>query len=220
MTQVNEGAKTGIFWCVAAVMVAIATFVAWPRALDSDTSKLIGKPLFPEFEDPLTAASMKIVNYDDQQGTLSQFEVTKDPQSGIWKIPTQSGYPADAEQQMKASATALYDLDILDVPSRNAEDHADFGVLEPDPEDLKVGDEGVGRLVDFRDDKGETLATLIVGDEVPDFPAQRYVRKPTQDVVYVVEFDDAYQLTRLERSIDASVMLTEITGANDTATNF
>jgi len=206
MKQVNEGAKTGIFWFVAAVMVAIATFVAWPRTLDSDTSKLIGKPLFPEFEDPLTAASMKIVTYDDQQGSLSQFEVSKDPQSGIWKIPTHAGYPADAEEQMKASATALYDLDILDVPSRNAEDHVDFGVLEPDPEDLQVGDEGVGRLVDFRDDQGETLATLIVGNEVPDVPAQRYVRKPTQDVVYVVEFDDAPLTTRFVDWIDKDLL--------------
>jgi hypothetical protein len=87
---------------------------------------------------------------------------------------------------MRDAANALVGLTILDVQTANAEDHDDLGVVEPKLEDLEVGDEGVGRLVTFKDESQKTIASLIIGNPVEGEEGKIYVRKPGQDPVYVV----------------------------------
>ena len=203
----NEGTKTGAFWGAAVVMLALSAFVAWPKAsTDGDGSGPIGDPLFPEFTDPLAAASLKIVTFDDEQGALDTFEVRKDRESGIWNIPSRGGYPADAVEHMKDAANSLVDLKILDIQTSNAEDHDDLGVAEPKLEDLKIGDAGVGRLVSFRDASQATLASIIIGDALKDDEEKRYVRIPGQDPVYVVKFDVAALTTRFQDWIEEDLL--------------
>jgi len=127
----NEGKKTGIFWCVALVTLAIAGFVAW-RPTSDQGEVVAGTILFEDFKDPLAASSMKMVTFDEEKGTLATFEVRKDRESGLWTIPSRGGYPADAVQQMTDAANALVNLKILDVQTSNAEDHDDLGVAEID----------------------------------------------------------------------------------------
>ncbi|MEM0925201.1 MAG: DUF4340 domain-containing protein, partial [Planctomycetota bacterium] len=190
----NETKKTGVFWGVAAVVTLLSIVIVWPSSsLDDETSldDFVGLPLFGEFKDPLSAASLKIVTYDEELGEAKTFEVRKNSESGIWTIPSKSGYPADAVEQMQAAANALVDLNVLDIPTENAEDHSGMGVVEPKLEELSVGDVGVGRLVTFKDSEQKVLASVIVGGEVKDQPGQVYVRKPGQDPVYVVSLDDS-----------------------------
>ena len=140
----NETQKTGIFWGVAVVVALIAAIVSWPSSNNDDGGNIgsvIGTPLFSEFKDPLTAASLKIVTFNESQGELKNFEVRKDAESGLWTIPSKGGYPADAIEQMRDAANALVGLDVLDVPTDNPEDHAGMGVVEPKLEDLEPGDE-------------------------------------------------------------------------------
>jgi hypothetical protein len=204
---VNEGTKTGIFWLVAIGMMSIAAFVAWPRATTEDSKRFVaGFPLFDRFTDPLAAASMKIVTFNDEQGQLRSFEVRKDPESGLWTIPSRGGYPADAIEQMRDAANSLVGLKILDIQTSNAEDHDDLGVEEPKIEDLEVGDEGVGRLVSFKDEKQETLASLIIGDSPKDDREKRYVRIPGQDPVYVVKLDISPLTTRFQDWIEEDLL--------------
>ena len=151
---------------------------------------LVNTMLFDTFKDPLTAASMKVVTFDEGQGTLDTFEVRKDRETGVWTIPSRDGYPADAVDQMRDAANALVELKILEAVFAEPKDHKEFGVVEPNLEDLNVGDEGVERLVTFKDVDQKTLASVIVGDAVKDRPGQIFVRKPNQDPVYVVALDD------------------------------
>ncbi|MCO8122731.1 DUF4340 domain-containing protein [Stieleria sp. TO1_6] len=205
----NETKKTGIFWGVAAVVALIAAIVAWPTAPREDSQSfdpLIGEPLFAEFKDPLGAASLKIITFDDQQGELANFEVRKNPQTGLWTIPSKGGYPADAVEQMRDAANSLVDLKILDVPTDNPEDHTGMGVVEPKLEDLEVGDEGVGRMVTFKDQSQKVLASLIIGNQVKEQPGQLYVRKPGQDPVYVVSLDDAPLTTNFQDWIEEDLL--------------
>ncbi len=204
----NETKKTGLFWVAAGVSLAIAAAVAWPSASrdDGGVAPLINTDLFAEFKDPLTAASMKIVTFDEEQGKLATFEVRKDRESGAWTIPSRDGYPADAVEQMKDAANALVDLKILDVQTENAEDHDDLGVAEPKLEELEVGDTGVGRLVTFKDASQKNLASLIIGDPVKDREGQRYVRKPGQDPVYVVSLDDSPLTTQFNAWIEDDLL--------------
>ncbi len=207
----NEGTKTGIFWVVAVVMLGIATLVAWPPTNESETGGFVGKPLFEEFKDPLAAASLKIVTYDEVDATLQSFEVRRDKESGQWTIPSRKGpnnkgYPADAVDHMKEAANSLVDLKVLDIQSENPEDHEGLGVAEPKLEELKRGDEGVGRLVTLKDESQKTLASLIIGDKLKDEPEKVYVRKPGQDPVYVVKLDDTPLTTRFQDWIEEDLL--------------
>jgi hypothetical protein len=202
----NEGTKTGLFWLVSLVVVAMAMFVAYPRGTDEQGNIDINQPLFAEFTDPLVAASLKIVTYDETLGELESFEVAKNRQTGLWSIPSRQGYPADATEQMQKAATAFLDLRILDIASVNAEDHDDFGVLEPIVDKLRVGDSGVGRLVAIKDQDGGELASLIIGNEVKDEEGKRYVRKPGQDPVYSVKLDDSPLTTKFADWIEDDLL--------------
>ena len=191
----SEGKKTGLFLGVAVVVAGLAAFVAWPRSTQT-TDEYAGRMLFEQFKDPLAAASMKIMTFDEAQGKLDTFEVRRDRETDQWTIPSRDGYPADAMEQMKVAANSLVGVKILDVQTSNAEDHDDLGVIEPKMETLEVGDEGVGRLVTLKNEKQETLASLIIGDPVKGDETKRYVRIPSQDPVYVVKFDDASLTTK------------------------
>ena len=205
----NETQKTGIFGGVAAITALIAAVVAWPTSSKDERSYSLGmidKPLFEKFTDPLAAASLKITTFNEEQATLRDFEVRKDQASGLWTIPSRDGYPADAVAQMKDAASAFVGLKALDAPPANPEDFAGFGVLEPNADTLEGGDEGVGRLVELRDGKGEELAKLIIGKEVPDQPGQVYVRKPSQDAVYTVKLDDTPLNTNFQDWIEEDLL--------------
>jgi hypothetical protein len=203
---VNEGAKTGIYWVAAVVMVAVAMFVAWPPETESDTQSLIGEPLFAGFTDPLAASSLRIVKFDEGQGELRRFEVAKDESTGVWSLPSRSNYPADAADQMQKAANALVGLKVLDIQTENPEDHAQLGVVEPKAETLEVGDEGVGLLVSFRGEKNSSLANLIIGKPVADAGTKRYVRIQGQNPVYVVNLDDSVFSSKLDDWIEKDLL--------------
>ncbi len=201
----NEEAKTATFWVVALVMAALAAFVTWPRPIESEESVQIGKALFEDFTDPLVTSSLRIVTFDSEQSAISEFEVAKDNE-GVWRIPTHAGYIADAEEQMQKAATLFLDNRILDVSTTNREDHASFGVVNPTSGSVRVGSEGVGRLVMMKDSKGVTLVSLVVGNEVEGREGQRYVRRPAQDIVYAVELDDSALTTRFTDWIEDDLL--------------
>ena len=201
----TEVIKTLIFAGVAIVISLMAAFVSWPKAAEQTESR-VGRALFEQFTDPLAASSMKIVTFDDETGQLSTFEVRKDRETDQWTIPSRDGYPADALEQMKNAANAFVALKVLDTQTDKAEDHDDLGVAEPKLEDLQVGDEGVGRLVTFKNGEQETIAQLIIGDAPKDDATQRYVRIPGQDPVYVVRFDDSPLTTSFREWIDNDLL--------------
>ncbi|QDV59407.1 DUF4340 domain-containing protein [Rosistilla oblonga] len=202
----TESGKTGVFWLVASVVVALAAIVAWPRSTETDLAGLIGKPIFEKFNDVLDVSMLKIDRFDEELGQLSSFEVTRDSKTNQWSIPSHDGYPADATEQIRDAATAFLNLEILDVASEVKDDHEKFGVLEPNATSLKVGDEGVGRLVQFENDNGDVLVNLIIGSKVKDSEDQRFVRIPTQDVTYVVKFDDTPLTTKFDSWIEDNLL--------------
>ncbi|TWT96241.1 DUF4340 domain-containing protein [Neorhodopirellula pilleata] len=202
----NEGQKTGLFCIVGLLTLAVGLFLSWPNAERLETSVTPGKPLFENFKDPLAAASLKMVTFDEEQGQVDTFEVRRDRDTGVWTIPSRKGYPADAVEQMKDAANALVGLQILDVQTRNAEDHEALGVVEPKLEALEVGDVGVGRLVTFRDEAQKDLASLIIGNPVKDEEGKIYVRKPGQDPVYVVKLEEAALSTRFQDWIEEDLL--------------
>ena len=96
-----------------------------------------GQKLFPDFSDPLSAASLEVFRYDEDTSTIRPFKVAK--VNGVWSIPSHSNYPADAREHMAEAATALLDIKILNVASTSPGDQELYGVVAPDPKKLRQG---------------------------------------------------------------------------------
>jgi len=163
-----------------------------------------GEPLFPNFDSPLAAASLEIVEYDEELGVVRPFIVTQIDDR--WSIPSHGNYPTDAEDQLVAALTDLMDLTVLEVASEIRRDHELYGVIDPDPDTLQVGAAGVGLRVTIRDRKANVLLAMIVGREVRDRPDLRYVRRVGQIPVYTVRVNTDKLSTRFSDWIDGDLL--------------
>jgi len=199
----GEGVKTGIFALIA-LLIAVAAVVSRPKQDQFRPGPEAG-PLFKDF-DETKAAGIKIVKYDEEMGQISEFKVARDKESGAWVIPSNAGYPADAEDRIRDATLMLVDLEALGVASEVPGEHELFGVVSPDAGEVKVGDEGVGLLLTFEDDKGQAMASLVIGHEVKDSDGQRFVRIPTQDAVYAVKIDPDKLSTKFEDWIEEDLL--------------
>lgn len=182
--QDKESKKTLIYVLVA----GMALLVAWepwrPAPADTSVPERVGQKLFPNFDNPLAAKSLEVMTFNEADATLRDFKVAQ--QNGVWSIPSQSGYPADAKEHMAKAATALMDIKVLGVVSDSPGDQKIYGVITPDPAKLKVGETGVGTRVTVRDGSDKVLADLVIGKPVKDAPQQRYVREAGRDAIYTV----------------------------------
>lgn len=191
----NETQKTGLFagLTVATIVLAIATRPVTVTKQDEKGGISAGDSLFKEdAADFSKAASMKITNFDENKLSMDSFEVVKDKTSGLWKIPSEYDYPADAEEQLKNATAPLGDLRILNIiEDAGRDDHSLYGVVEPN-EELEAGVTGVGMLVSVADATGKSMASLIIGKSADKANEKlHYVRIPNQDPVYTVEIDTA-----------------------------
>jgi hypothetical protein len=201
----SHAVKTVGFVATALVMALIATFT-YPRQEDYQAPDLVGKDLFAEFTDPGTAADLTIVKFAEDVGELTEFQVSRDPNTELWSIPSSANYPADAETQMRDAATSLIHLQVLGLATEEARNHEVYGVVEPDKQKLDASQEGVGLMVGVRDAKGKELARLIIGKPVRGTDDQRFVRRPGQNQVYVVRIDPAKFPTEFEKWIERDLL--------------
>ena len=149
---------------------------------------MVGKDLFTKFTSADAATDLTITNYDTNFDKPVNFQVSRDKKTDQWVIPSEDGYPADAEEQMQKAVTALIDLEVVDVASEVAKDHELYGVLEPTA-DVAAGSKGVGMLVEVADGRKNKLAHLIIGKQDANNNELRFVRVQGEDVTYVVKLD-------------------------------
>ena len=96
------------------------------------------------------------------------------------------------------------DLKIIGVAAKDNKEHDLYGVNDPDK--AEVGTKGVGTLIAMQDGKGNDLLRMIVGKEVANAPNQRFVRKPSEDRVYVTSIDMAKLPTDFEKWIEKDLL--------------
>ena len=106
----NESSKTAWFLAAAALIVGAAWLTRPVPAIKGEAA-VLGKKLFPDFNDPATVDNLRIVEYDQAKGDALGLEVAKI--NGLWVIPSHSKYPADAKDHLAAAANSLIDLTIL-----------------------------------------------------------------------------------------------------------
>lgn len=180
----KESSQTLCFLGIAAVTVLLAV-VTYPSDATFDVQQLVGKTLDETF-DLEQAKSLRVVRFDEETASLSEFEVAE--VDGVWSIPSKDGYPADAAQQMARATLAVMDREILRVVTQDASKHVEYGVVAPSSE-LEIDASGVGTLVEVKDESGDALVNMVIGKEIKDASGQRYARRVTQDAVYAIEID-------------------------------
>jgi len=199
----SEAIKTIICVAVASVF-GIGAYLSRPAPPQQITEDQVNQPLFAQFTDPLQAESMKIARVDTERGQLLEFEVADTDQG--WLIESKQGYPANATEQMTKAANSLVGLKVLRVVSDSPQQHADFGVVEPNAGSVSAEDGTVGQLVSIKDDKGDLLTNLIIGVADKEKENLRYVRIPGRDRVYIVELDPSVFSTEFSDWINKDLL--------------
>ncbi len=203
----NDNTRTISYLAVAAVLALVAFFtLPKPHAMvEEDT---VGSVLFPDLKDPKAVRGLELVTYDEVNGKPVSFKVSQTANG--WSLPAHSNYPADAEKQVANAATSLVDLIVLSVVSKDAADHEQYGVIEPDENKLKPGAVGVGKLVKVLDKSGKALAQLVIGkeDKLGENSEKklRFVRQLPYDVVYRVELPGDHFSTEFADWIETDLL--------------
>lgn len=203
----NEMRTTGLFVAAAAVSVGLA-WAFRPVVVRSEgeiAAEKRGSVIFPTL-DPDTATSFQLTRYNEAMATLSRLELSKDAKSELWTLPSADGYPADSAEQVSQSITPLVELKVLSTVSTDRGDHALYGVVEPNEQELTVSASGVGILVNVGGADNKVLASLIIGKKVEGTENQHYVRVPSEDAVYEVEIGTDAFVTDLEKWIKGDIL--------------
>lgn len=184
----SELTKTLVYVGLAVVCVIASVVVVRSHSVDfsNDTINDQGELFFPRFTDPLEAARLEIVKWDEATGERREFEIRKDA-DGKWTIPSRYNYPTDLTNQLAEAATSIVGLVKEQVQPSGFADRALYKVV--DPRDAKPGDTGVGMFVRMSDQSNNTLAEFIIGETFPESPEMRYVVVPGVDRVYVARVD-------------------------------
>ena len=168
------------------MMVALAVGTAagaWsmrPKTLPPAQFEDTGEVFFPEFSDPAVATALTVVSWDDEQAKVERFAVEQ--KGGLWVIPSHNDYPADGTERMGKAAASFIDVKKDVYYGDKAEDHARFGVL--DPEGAEGTGEEKGQRITIKDASGTVLVDVIVGKQPEDKQGFYYVRKPDEKRVY------------------------------------
>jgi hypothetical protein len=204
----QENRKTVIYVLVAGMALVVAWEPWRPAPPDHSAPPAVGTKVFPDLKDPLAAKSLEIMKFDEETATIRPIKVAQ--QSGLWSIPSHSGYPADARDHMAEAATALIDLEIQRVASTSPGDQELYGVITPDPQKLRQGMTGVGTRVTLRDGKDKVLADLVIGKEDKSQTGvgsgMRFVRQADRDAIYVVKIKTDRLSTKFEDWIEKDLL--------------
>lgn len=203
----SEMKTTGLFAAAAALSVSLA-WVFRPTTVVSEgqlAEEKRGSAIFPDFN-PDSAASLKIAKFDEQLATLSRIELARDAKTQLWTLPSADGYPADSEKQVSEATAPLVELTVLSTVSTDRGDHALYGVVEPNEQELTASASGVGMLVQVGGPDNQILASLIVGKPVTGTEDQHYVRVPAEDAVYVVQIKKDAFSTNFEKWIKGDIL--------------
>ena len=182
----NDIQKTSIFLGVAIMFGALALFTGSPSQPTLAQFSDKGEPFYPQFTDPAAAASLEVIDYDEESGTATPFKVQV--RDGRWTIPSHYNYPADGEDRLATTAASVIDLVKDVVQSDRLQDHEQLGVIDPLDETISTL-KGRGKRVALRDEAGTILAEFIIGREVEGRAGFRYVRIPQKKRTYAVKME-------------------------------
>ena len=189
----GELKKTISFAGLAVVMVVVA-LVSVPRRTIPDAFFDVGELFFAEFTDPDTAATLEVVEWNDQTASALPFAVTN--RGGLWTIPSHHDYPADGEERLATAAADIINVKKDDFRSDNVTDHAALGVIDP-LDDAATSLDGRGTRITFKDASEVVLADLILGTSRVQVRADAWAEEGLRRSVWCRDID---RIRRLDRN--------------------
>jgi hypothetical protein len=197
----SDVAITAAIVAGAALLAGVA-FITRPAPPDIAAFSDVGEAFYPDFVDPLSAASLEVVEFDADAGAAVPFNVqVKD---GRWTIPSHYDYPADGKDRLARTAASVMDLRKDIVQSDRAQDHEALGVIDPLDESTPSLT-GRGTRITLRDGAGAILADYVIGRPVPGREGFRYLRLPEKKRVYAVKVEADYS-TRFADWIETNLL--------------
>lgn len=182
----SESARTLAYAGVAVTSIIVAGVYGWVSQPDRvDGFDQVGSEFYEEFRDPSEADSLRVVAFDEETATTSEFAIKQDS-PGQWVIPSHYDYPADARDRLNKTANSIIGIKRGGQTGKRESEHGELGVLDP----LKEGSElkGHGQRITLK--KGdEVLADYIIGKKIGDEGNKYNVRVPGEDQVYMAEVD-------------------------------
>lgn len=196
MKPIHTTLLMGIFAAISCVVAA--AFYPWPEA---ETTSETSENLFKEFDNQVW--SIKLMRYDRETEAVKSFSLRRKGRK--WIIPSKSGFVATG-QNISLTASCLNEKTILAEQSEDQQDHEKFGVLDPIDFMKATNRDSTGIKITLEDVNRTPLGSLIIGDTVRGAPNQRYVRKPGQPKVYIVEFDTTILTTEFGAWLDPNLL--------------
>jgi hypothetical protein len=181
----RETVKTAAWLGAAALMAILAAWTQPERVTPAILSDQ-GELFYPNFRDPQAARVIEVIDYEESTATARPLKI--EFRKGRWVVASHHNYPVELGDRLARLAAGLVDLRKDMVRSDSAEEHAQFGVI--DPLDTRVATlTGRGKRVTLRDARGDVLADYIFGKPVENKPGYRYVRIPGRKRTYIVKTD-------------------------------
>jgi hypothetical protein len=182
--KTSEGKKTGIFAGVAVALIGLAVLTSPHTSQTSAVFASQGTEFYPAFKDPLKAAALEVIEYDELSSAPKPFRVQV--VNGQWSIPSHENYPADGKDRLAKTAASVIDLKKDRLASDNPKDYEELGVIDPLDPSAK-GTKGRGKRVRIFDQAGSILADYVFGKETKENGDQRYIRVPDQKQTWAVK---------------------------------
>jgi len=200
----SEMKKTAIY-AGSAVVLALVAFATASRPVTPDAFLDRGEAFFPGFEDPNSALTLEVIEFDEATGAAIPFKVTN--QDGLWTIPSHHDYPADGTERLAKTAAGVIGIIKDDFRSDSVSDHEACGVLDP-LDDGASGLVGRGKRVTLKGSNDKVLADFIVGKKLENRDGFRFVRLPGEKRIYVAKMDIDLS-TKFEDWIEKDLMTVE-----------
>jgi hypothetical protein len=199
---VNPDLKRTLAFGGVALGLALVAFATTPTLKPPAVVGDLGTEFFPAFTDPLKAAALEVVEFDEAAGGARPFKVAL--VDGRWSIPSHHNYPADAKDRLAKTAALVVGLKKEGFKSDRVQDHEALGVVDPLDPGAK-GTAGRAKRVKLMDASGTVLADYLFGKETPDGLGLRYVRVPDQKRTYSVKVN-ADISTRFEDWVETDLL--------------
>ena len=198
----TETRKTMTF-AGAALALAVLAIATTPRQKAPDAFFDQGEAFFPDFNDPNSARTLEVVEWDEATGSAIPFKVTY--QGGRWTIPSHHGYPADGKDRLAKTAAGVIGVTKDDFRTDNVADYEACGVIDP-LDASNPSTTGRGKRVTIKGDNDVVLADLIIGKSFEGREGFHLVRVPGEKRVYGARINLEVS-TKFKDWIEADLMM-------------
>jgi hypothetical protein len=209
--SLNPWTKTLTLVAIAGLCIGLVQITKpASRALTADDG--INAPIAPSLTDPRQVAALEVISYDPFTNSPRGFKVTRS--GNQWLIASAFNYPVDAATKLAEAASTFVGATTDRMVTDQVTQHERLGVIDP-ADATNPATQGRGTRMTLRDEKGELLADLIVGNflpedvENPGAPnSRRYIRQATSNRVFTTNLNATFS-TKLQDWVQADLLQQE-----------